>query len=101
MKTIISEFMSLFNYAYTGSVILATYILLRYVFKRTTDEQRILVTTGVGLILGIAWILCELVPKTEYDTIIYSFLFANVFYKFIIKGIMNHINVHYDKGGSK
>lgn len=100
MEQIVNQLLELFIYPYTGSVILMTYIILKYILKDATSNQKLLITMTSGIILAVVWIFAEMVNKSEYDKLIYSFLFANVSYKYIIKVVMNKLNIQYnDKKG--
>lgn len=98
MEHIIASLSEMFIYSYTGSTILLTFIVLQYIIKSPKDWMKILITSFIGLFLGVVWMYA--VEGTEVDKLIYSFTFSVAFYSMIIKQILKNLGVTYnnDKG---
>lgn len=82
---------------YMASVVLLTYIILKFVYKSTGETQRFLVSVMSGLVLGIVWYLAV---KAPLDQLIFSYLGAVGFYHILIKRVMAYFEDKYnnDKG---
>jgi predicted neutral ceramidase superfamily lipid hydrolase len=78
---------------YLLSVILCTFIVLKYFVIKSTGKQRVLITTMIGIILGVIWL--EFV-KCELPNLILSFFAAIGLYEYLIKWIMKKLKVEYD-----
>lgn len=80
---------------YMASVVLITYILLKYVFKATGETDRFLISVISGLVLGAVWYFVIMAPL---DQLIFSYLGAVGFYHIIIKRVMAYFDDKYNNG---
>ena len=80
---------------YMASVVLLTYILLKYLFKNTGETERMLISAICGIILGSVWFFFIEAPL---DQLILSYLGAVGFYHVILKRVMAFFGVDYNGG---
>lgn len=80
---------------YMASVVLITYILLKYVFKATGETERFLISVISGILLGAVWYIFINAPL---DQLIFSYLGAVGFYHIIIKRVMAYFEDKYNNG---
>ena len=81
------------EFTYLISVVIATFVVLKWFFEKTTSKQRNLITACVGFVLGIVWL--EFI-QCSLGGLILAYFAAIGFYEKIIKWIMNKLNIQYD-----
>ncbi len=80
---------------YMASVVLMTYILLKFIFKSTGETLRLIISFLTGVALGSVWYF---IIKSPLDQLIFSFLGAVGFYHLIIKRVMAYFEHDYNDG---
>lgn len=83
------------DWAYAGSVILMTYILLSRVIINPRRWMKIVTSVMCGVVLGIVFYMYN---QTSIPILVYSFLFQVVIYSWVVKGFMNKFNLKYNNG---
>ena len=78
---------------YMASVVLLTYILLKFVFKTTGETERFIISAVSGIVLGFIWLWYIEAPL---DELILSYLGAVGFYHILIKRVMAFFDDKYN-----
>ena len=93
MEQIVDVIINLFNIAYMSAVVFSTWFILKHLIKKTTSNQKTLVSLITGITFGLLWVVYF---KEPLDIMISSFFASVVLYQWVIKNIMKKLNISYD-----